>query len=436
MGRDQLWRAREAVDIVRTALIGTQSARSRWCTLDARQRVGVLLHGCAALALVLVCLALGVDSGSVSPVVVAELVGIVVIARLAEVVLASTTRLDAGLAIDLIALVLMGPVVAVALAVAQVLIQGLIDREPLVRTGNLANVAAYGWDVFAGAAVLALAGVHGLSLSAMPALITAGAAMIVVNALGPMTHQPLHRRVPARQMFAQLVAILPAAVVMVLLGAATAVLYASIGPLALAVFGVIVIVPETLVRAAARTRSVADLDPSAATRAYAEAIAHAMGLRRHERRVVDATAQLAPDSPWGVLPSRWRHYRPAEAADIGFALRHCDERWDGTGQPTALEGPMIPLGARVVMVAAAWAGLTTGTGARLTQEHALLDLRARAETDFDPAVVEAAGRIAAEFADPDDGHPALPCWPTGHRARAAVLARVPPAARVGASLAG
>ena len=34
-------------------------------------------------------------------------------------------------------------------------------REQIVRQGNLANVAAYGWETIAGAALLSAAGRHG-----------------------------------------------------------------------------------------------------------------------------------------------------------------------------------------------------------------------------------------------------------------------------------
>jgi putative nucleotidyltransferase with HDIG domain len=84
---------------------------------------------------------------------------------------------------------------------------------------------------------------------------------------------------------------------------------------------------------------------------------------------------------------------PPAAAD---AMRGLDERWDGTGRPTGLAGPDIPVTSRIACLAeAADVFLTMGGvgGARAV-------VRARAGQWFDPAVAE------AFLAIPDDD----PVW--------------------------
>ncbi len=72
-------------------------------------------------------------------------------------------------------------------------------------------------------------------------------------------------------------------------------------------------------------------------------------------------------------------------------VRGHHERWDGQGYPDGLAGEAIPLGARIVAVAEAYAAMTTDRNhqaARPTRE-ALAELRRCAGSQFDPAVVTA-----------------------------------------------
>ena len=76
---------------------------------------------------------------------------------------------------------------------------------------------------------------------------------------------------------------------------------------------------------------------------------------------------------------------------------HHQERWDGRrdvefpGYPHGLAGEAIPLGARIVAVADAFAAMIAGRPYRKarTPDEALAELRRAAGSQFDPVVVEA-----------------------------------------------
>jgi HD-GYP domain-containing protein (c-di-GMP phosphodiesterase class II) len=67
------------------------------------------------------------------------------------------------------------------------------------------------------------------------------------------------------------------------------------------------------------------------------------------------------------------------------------ERWDGTGYPRGLQGNEIPLAARIFSVVDAFDAITNDRPYRRAQtiEHALIENRQRAGTQFDPAVARA-----------------------------------------------
>ncbi|AXH97675.1 HD-GYP domain-containing protein [Ornithinimicrobium avium] len=78
------------------------------------------------------------------------------------------------------------------------------------------------------------------------------------------------------------------------------------------------------------------------------------------------------------------------------AIAHHHERYDGRGYPAGLEGETIPLAARIIAVADAYdalAGRRAGTPA--TDAEVLEELRSRAGTQLDPAVVQALGGALA-----------------------------------------
>ncbi|MEM9035338.1 MAG: HD domain-containing phosphohydrolase [Actinomycetota bacterium] len=77
--------------------------------------------------------------------------------------------------------------------------------------------------------------------------------------------------------------------------------------------------------------------------------------------------------------------------DVGAAIRHHHERWDGTGFPDGLEGEDIPLPARILAVADAWDRWSTGPiEDQLPIDEIVSRLQAESGLWFDHSVVEAA----------------------------------------------
>lgn len=83
---------------------------------------------------------------------------------------------------------------------------------------------------------------------------------------------------------------------------------------------------------------------------------------------------------------------------IDVALYH-HERWDGGGYPEGLAGEDIPLAARIMAVADVYEALRSVRcyKAPVSHEEAVRTIAAGADTQFDPAIVEAFLRVADEF---------------------------------------
>lgn len=72
-------------------------------------------------------------------------------------------------------------------------------------------------------------------------------------------------------------------------------------------------------------------------------------------------------------------------------ILHHHERFDGTGYPEGLEGTAISLGARIVSITEAWDAMTTPQPYRkepLSFDQAIAEMRAAANTQFDPELVD------------------------------------------------
>lgn len=75
--------------------------------------------------------------------------------------------------------------------------------------------------------------------------------------------------------------------------------------------------------------------------------------------------------------------RPLALPEITTAaLRHMEEHWRGTG-PLGLRGEEIPIAARILAVSAGWERACSSG-----RDVAERDLRMRAGTQYDPALVE------------------------------------------------
>lgn len=411
---------------------GTLTAR--WATLARRQQIGVAVHACAAALLIPAYLLWAPAPQWDRPELLLVLLAIVVVAAVNDVLLTTGIRLDATTAVALLALVIAGPVPALALSVAQLLVEGLLDRQrPLLRAGALANLAAFGWDLLAGAAVLSLIAGDPFSLAAAPTILVAGVAMAVVNYLvGPMVYGTLHLGHPAARMLAGLRDAVPAVLAMSALAAATVVLVGIGGVLALGLFAVIAVVPSLVLGAAARARPMAELDVDGATGIYAEALADVLRLGRRDRRILDHAVALLAAEPdpharlFKTIPLPERR-GDRDGFEVALVAAHADERYDGAGGPAGIREELIPKLSRVLAVAHGWAALTAKGTAQLSHEEALLDLQLGSGHRFDPLVVAAAGIVVerdTRLAPVPAAQPRVHSWPGTPALRARIAPRL------------
>jgi len=85
--------------------------------------------------------------------------------------------------------------------------------------------------------------------------------------------------------------------------------------------------------------------------------------------------------------------------NIEPAVRHHHERFDGSGYPNGLKGEMIPLEARIILIADTFDAMTSDRPYRraMSTADALDELKRNAGTQFDPALVEVAVAARAQF---------------------------------------
>jgi diguanylate cyclase (GGDEF)-like protein len=89
--------------------------------------------------------------------------------------------------------------------------------------------------------------------------------------------------------------------------------------------------------------------------------------------------------------------------DVCPIVRHCHERYDGTGYPDRVAGEDIPLESRIIFVCDAYHAMTTDRPyrKRLPAGEALRRLEDGAGTQFDPRVVAVAKRVLADLGHAD-----------------------------------
>jgi HD-GYP domain-containing protein (c-di-GMP phosphodiesterase class II) len=80
----------------------------------------------------------------------------------------------------------------------------------------------------------------------------------------------------------------------------------------------------------------------------------------------------------------------ARLHDVREVVRHCHERWDGTGYPDGMEGEQIPIESRIIFVCDAFHAMTTDRPyrPRLTIDEACRRLAESSGTQFDPRIVD------------------------------------------------
>ncbi len=113
------------------------------------------------------------------------------------------------------------------------------------------------------------------------------------------------------------------------------------------------------------------------------------------------------DAEWAVMRKHpvyaYELLLPIVYLQPALDIPYCHhEKWDGTGYPQGLKGEEIPFAARIFAVVDVWDALTSDRPYRpaWTRGMALDYIRQQAGKSFDPKVVEAFIRLAAEFASP------------------------------------
>src|SRR5215218_11127467 len=221
-----------------------RAATRHWLTV--RERVGLGLHACAALALVPAYALLAPASDWSRPGLLAVLLALAIVVIRHDVPLPSGINFDATTALALIAVALAGPLPALAVIFPPIAVNALSGRERLLRAGNLANLAAYGWYTLAGALLLHHLAPDPTAPEALVWLVVAGLVQLVVNwAVGPAVYGTLWLGHPLRALAEMLRDAFFAGTAMAALGATTVVLFGSFGLLALGLFALVAILPQS-----------------------------------------------------------------------------------------------------------------------------------------------------------------------------------------------
>ncbi|HWK27252.1 MAG TPA: HD-GYP domain-containing protein [Solirubrobacter sp.] len=356
-------------------------------------------------------------------------------------------RISGSLAALVLAMALLGPVPAAAIAVAAALFDAAVTRGS-VRSAAL-NGAMFG--------LLALGGGALLERFEPSRLIAFGAAIVCVfllsSALNFLAVAAGTRALRLREAFATVYrTLLPFDLATALLTAGVAVTYEAIGISAIALLAVVLLVFHQLANTAVkafdrgrelmrRTEELGALQVgllatvlqtlsmrdamtarhSAAVARYAREVAAMMGLDEREQELIH-TAALLHDIGKFILPDsvlfadrrldddEWALVKlhPSQGAELvsrieGYGpvaeiVLHHHERFEGGGYPTGIAGEAIPLGARIIAVADTYDVMTSRDSYRrpVSQEAALAEIRRVSGTQLDPAVAEVFARMIVE----------------------------------------
>jgi hypothetical protein len=376
----------------------TTSAGKGVAALSARQKTGLTVHLLASLALIPGFVLLAPPSSWNDSLLIVVLWTLAVIADRSDVPLPAGVRFDATIALMLLCVALVGPVPALGIYLAPVVVNAITGHERMLRAGNLANLASGGWQAIAASALLQAAAFSAASTpDALALAFVAGSILFVLGwAVGPAVYGPLWLGMPLRSMAEALRDMAPAAALMVALGAATVVAYEGAGVLALGSFALVAVLPQSALTYVARTRPVARLDPLTAARRYGAAMAVHLGLDRAQRRELDAVIALAHARDVSGDPGEHLGHAVVDWSEASCAAGHVTEWWNGAGGPAGLPGGLIPQSARIAAVARTWAALTADGSPRIGHLDALSHLEAAAGVRLDPRVVRAARAVVAQ----------------------------------------
>jgi hypothetical protein len=298
--------------------------------------------------------------------------------------------LDAEIVAVLLAIAFLGPLPGLCVWLTAELAYFVLDRHRI--EAHLANVASYGWAALAGSLVLgALSGQSRYLALAAAAIVMLCVNFFVTRGIVAVILDGHSLRATIR---GELIRPAPATLAMIAVGVLAAFLYTHIGVLALGLFTLVVLVPQTMLPLLMKPRPVGELKPSEAAALYAMAIAQSMKLDRRQRLVLQDAATFLRDEVDALRQGELSSACAGHSLDVQEAVLYHREHWDGPdGFPGAVGGEMIPLASRVLAVAVSWARLTAAGSPGLTHAQALTQLESRAGLHFDPKVVATVAKI-------------------------------------------
>jgi putative nucleotidyltransferase with HDIG domain len=364
-------------------------------------------------------------------------------------------RLSGSFLSIVLAMALLGPAPAVALAVACAVVDGIASRRSIDRLlVNLATFATF--PLLGGIAVNVLVGEfdprYGDPLWFAATVFGVFLATNTLNFIMVAAASRFAYEIPIPVMLRSFVTALPSEFATALLTASVAFTYGHLGMasvgLAAVVMFVFLYILRTSVQAeergeelAKRTRELASLQMgllstvlqtlsmrdamtarhSAAVARYSREVAAVMGLSEREQDLIH-TAALLHDIGKFILPDNvlfanrkltddeWELIKlhPEQGAKLverieGYGpvaeiVLHHHEKFIGGGYPAGIAGEEIPLGSRIISAADTYDVMTSRDSYRrpVSSEAALAELRRVAGTQLDPQVVEVFERVILE----------------------------------------
>ena len=364
-------------------------------------------------------------------------------------------RLSGSFLSIVLAMALLGPAPAAALAVACALLDAVVSRRSIDRMlVNLATFATF--PVLGGLAIRILVGDiasgYGDPLWFAAVILCVFMATNIVNFAMIAAGTWFGYGVPVSIMLRSFVTALPSEFATGLLTASVAFTYGHLGMASVGLAAVILFVFLYILRTSVqaqergeeltkRTRELASLQMgllstvlqtlsmrdamtarhSAAVARYSREVAALMGLSEREQDLIH-TAALLHDIGKFILPDsvlfanrkltddEWELIKlhPEQGAKLverieGYGpiaeiVLHHHERFAGGGYPTGIAGEAIPLGSRIISTADTYDVMTSRDSYRrpVSSEAALAELRRVAGTQLDPEVVEIFERVILE----------------------------------------
>lgn len=145
---------------------------------------------------------------------------------------------------------------------------------------------------------------------------------------------------------------------------------------------------------AALLATAVELDEEEVRHLETSACLHDIGKISVSEKILNKRGQLKPDE-WAVIKTHPQvgvniASRAPELSHCLPGILHHHERYDGTGYPIGLKGEEIPLEARILAIADAFAAMTSvrSYSKALSVEKAMAELQRGAGTQFDPNLVD------------------------------------------------